>query len=132
MAQPSTGVNRQTIDLPDFPDLVVIYLGMRVRASRGLGKLLQTGRQIRAAVARGPDGLLLRENIVFSLVPPHLGMRQYWRDLDALERWTRELAHSSGGRTSCVTPPAPASGTRRTSCGVGWRRSTTTWRSRPA
>jgi hypothetical protein len=93
MAQPSTGVNRQTVDLSEFPDLVVIYLGMRVHAVRGLGKLLQTGRQIQAAVARGPDGLLLHESIVFSLVPPHVGMRQYWRDLDALERWTRELPH---------------------------------------
>jgi hypothetical protein len=93
MAQPSTGVNRQTVDLSEFPDLVVIYLGMRVRAVRGLGKLFQTGRQIQAGVAQGPDGLLLHENFVFSLVPPHFGMRQYWRDLDDLERWTRELPH---------------------------------------
>jgi hypothetical protein len=93
MAQPSTGVNRQTVDLSGFPDLVVIYLGMRVRTVRGLGKLFRTGRQIQAGVAQGPDGLLLHENIVFSLVRPHLGMRQYWRDLDALERWTRELPH---------------------------------------
>jgi hypothetical protein len=93
MAQPSTSVNRQTVDLSEFPDLVVIYLGMRVRAVRGLGKLFQTGRQIQAGVAQGPDGLLLHENFVFSLVPPHFGMRQYWRDLDALERWTRELPH---------------------------------------
>ena len=93
VAQPGTGVNRQTVDLSEFPDLVVIYLGMRVRAMRGLGKLLQTGRQIQAAVAQRPDGLLLHESILFSLVPPHVGMRQYWRDLDALERWTRELPH---------------------------------------
>ena len=93
MAEPSTGVMRRTVDLAEFPDLVVIYLGMRVRTVRGLGKLLQTGRQIRAGVAQDPDGLLLHEDLVFSLVPPHLGMRQYWRDLDALERWTRELPH---------------------------------------
>jgi hypothetical protein len=93
MAQSRTGVNRRTVDLSEFPDLVVIYLGMRVRAVRGLGKLFQTGRQIQASVARGPDGLLRHENLVFSLVPPHFGMRQYWRDLDALERWTRELPH---------------------------------------
>jgi hypothetical protein len=93
MAQRRSGVDRQTVDLSEFPDLVVIYLGMRVRNVRGLGKLLQTGRQIQAGVAQGPDGLLLHENIVFSLLPPHLGMRQYWRDLDALERWTRELPH---------------------------------------
>jgi hypothetical protein len=93
MAERGPSVNRQTVDLSAFPDLVVIYLGMRVRNVRGLGKLLQTGRQIQAAVAQHPEGLLLHEGFLFSLVPPHAGMRQYWRDLDALERWTRELPH---------------------------------------
>ena len=93
MAQPRTGVQRQTVDLSEFPDLVVIYLGMRVRQLRGLRKLLRTGRQIQGGVAQKPEGLLLHENFVFSFVPPHVGMRQYWRDLDALERWTRELPH---------------------------------------
>jgi hypothetical protein len=72
---------------------VVIYLGMRVQKVRGVVKLLETGRQIQASLAERPDGMLLHENILFSLLPPHLGMRQYWRDLDALERWTRELPH---------------------------------------
>ena len=93
MSQPRTGVQRQTVDLSEFPDLVVIYLGMRVRQLRGLRKLLRTGRQIQAAVAQKPEGLLLHENFVLSFLPPHFGMRQYWRDLDALERWTRELPH---------------------------------------
>ena len=95
MDQRAHSVNRQTVDLSGFPDLVVIYLGMRVRSGRGLPKLIRTGRQINAAVAQAPDGLLLHENILFSLVPPHAGMRQYWRDLDALERWTRELPHQA-------------------------------------
>jgi hypothetical protein len=93
MAQSRSRVNRQTVDLSDFPDLVVIYLGMRVQKVWGLRKLLQTGRQIQAGIAAGPDGLLRHENLLYSLVPPHAGMRQYWRDLDALERWTRELPH---------------------------------------
>ena len=54
---------------------------------------MKTGRQIQAGVAQEPDGLLLHENFIFSFAPPHFGMRQYWRDLDALERWTRELPH---------------------------------------
>jgi hypothetical protein len=86
-------VNRQTVSLSEFPDLVVVYLGMRVQNVRGLAKLLQTGRRIQAGVAAAPDGLLLHENLLFSVMPPHLGMRQYWRDLDALEQWTRELPH---------------------------------------
>src|SRR5262245_65931610 len=35
MVQRSTGVDRQTVDLSGFPDLVVIYLGMRVRTVGG-------------------------------------------------------------------------------------------------
>ena len=93
MTEPRTGVNRQTVDLSEFPDLVVIYLGMRVRKLGGLPKLLKTGRQIKEGVAQAPDGLLLHENFVLSFLPPHFGMRQYWRDLDSLERWTRELPH---------------------------------------
>lgn len=93
MREQKPRVSRQTVELSDFPDLVVIYLGMRVNKIRGLGKLLQTGRQIQAGVGERPDGLLLHENLLFSLAPPHVGMRQYWRDLDALERWTRELPH---------------------------------------
>jgi hypothetical protein len=27
------------------------------------------------------------------LIPPHLGMRQYWRDFDALEAWSRSEPH---------------------------------------
>jgi Monooxygenase af470-like len=91
-------VDRQTVDLSGYPDLVVIYLGMRVRSPKGIGKLMRTGRQIRAGVAQEPDGLLLHENLLFSLVPPHAGMRQYWRDLDSLERWTRELPHQQWWR----------------------------------
>ena len=26
-------------------------------------------------------------------MPPHAGMRQYWRDFEALERWARSLPH---------------------------------------
>lgn len=93
MRERKRGVERQTVNLAEFPDLVVIYLGMRVQKPRGLGKLVRTGRQIQAGVAEKPEGLLLHENLVFSLLPPHLGMRQYWQDLDSLEQWTRELPH---------------------------------------
>ena len=31
--------------------------------------------------------------MLFSLFPPHAGMRQYWRDFDSLERWARSLPH---------------------------------------
>lgn len=86
-------VNRQTIDLSEYPDLVVIYLGMRINALRGLKAAARLGPQIAKAVADKPDGLLLHENIFFSIFPLHSGMRQYWRDFDSLERWSRSLPH---------------------------------------
>ena len=98
MGRPRQRVSRRTVNLSRYPDLVVIYLGMRLNSPRGIGKLVRTGRQIAAAVAEEPDGLLLHENLFFSLFPPHAGMRQYWRDLDTLERWTRELPHQQWWR----------------------------------
>lgn len=86
-------VNRQTVDLGAYPDLVVVYLGMRVRRPRGILQLLGIGPEIRASWQQQPDGLLLHEDLIWSLLPPHLGMRQYWRDLDSLERWTRSEPH---------------------------------------
>jgi hypothetical protein len=84
---------RTTADLSGYPDLVVIYLGMRMNSLRGLKTMISFGPKIRAAVAERPDGLLLHENLVFSAFPPHAGMRQYWRDFDSLERWARSLPH---------------------------------------
>jgi Domain of unknown function (DUF4188) len=101
-----TKVNRQTVDLSAYPDLVVIYLGMRVNTWFGIKTLLGLGPQIKNAAEQKPDGLLLHEDFIFSLIPLHLGMRQYWRDFATLEAWSRSaphrewwqnFLHSSGG-----------------------------------
>ncbi|MFN8111347.1 MAG: DUF4188 domain-containing protein [Thermoleophilia bacterium] len=86
-------VQRQTVDLSGYPDLVVVYLGMRVNRLAGLKRLVGLGPQIQRSWKDRPDGLLLHEDLVWSLVPPHVGMRQYWRDLESLERWTRSEPH---------------------------------------
>lgn len=86
-------VNRRTVDLSGYPDLVVIYLGMRVNTCMGLKTLFGFGPQIARAVAAQPEGLLLHESFLFTLLPPHVGMRQYWRDFEALERWARSEPH---------------------------------------
>jgi len=39
-------VERQTVDLSAYPDLVVIYLGMRVNAWSGVKTLLGLGRTL--------------------------------------------------------------------------------------
>jgi hypothetical protein len=85
--------DRRTPDLSEFPDLVVIYLGMKVKAFRGLRTLLSFGPKISRAVVQNPDGLLLHENLLFSLYPLHVGMREYWRDFESLERWARSGVH---------------------------------------
>lgn len=86
-------VNRQTVDLSGYPDLVVIYLGMRVNRLTGLKTIFGFGQKIKNAVGEKPDGLLLHEPIIYSVFPMHAGMRQYWRDFDSLERWSRSEPH---------------------------------------
>ena len=88
-----TSVNRRTVDLSPYPDLVVVYLGMRVNRIAGLKTLIGFGPKIAKSVETQPDGLLLHENFVFSLFPMHAGMRQYWRDMDSLLKWTRSAPH---------------------------------------
>ena len=84
---------RETVDLSAYPDLVVIYLGMRCNSLRGLGTIARLGPQIDASVAAKPEGLLLHERIFYGFFPLHIGMRQYWRDFDSLERWARDGQH---------------------------------------
>jgi len=86
-------VNRRTVDLSGYPDLVVIYLGMRVNAFTGFKTLFSFGPRIANSVASHPDGLLLHESLLYSLTPPHVGMRQYWRDFESLESWARSEPH---------------------------------------
>lgn len=86
-------VQRRTVDLSAYPELVVIYLGLRVNTWTGLKTLLGLGPKIANAVENQPNGLLRHENLIFSLFPPHIGMRQYWRDFDSLERWARSDPH---------------------------------------
>jgi hypothetical protein len=82
---------RETVDLSGYPDLVVIYLGMRVNAFTGIKTLLGFGPKISNAVAARPDGLLLHENLFYLF--RHFGMRQYWRDFESLETWSRSEPH---------------------------------------
>jgi hypothetical protein len=88
-----TSVKRLTVDLSQFPNLVVVYLGMRVNRLTGLKTILGFGPKISASVAAQPNGLLAHENFVFSFFPTHVGMRQYWRDMESLLAWTRSEPH---------------------------------------
>lgn len=84
-------VERKTVDLEAYPDLVIMYLGLSLRSPRGIPTILRFMSRIRGAVKERPDGLLLHEPVVFP--PFQVGMRQYWRDFDSLEAWARAAPH---------------------------------------
>ena len=89
-----THVNRQSVDLTAYPELVVIYLGIRVKTLAGFKTLLGLGPQIDRAGTARPEGLLhFENNIIFSIFPFHVGMRWYWRDFESMESWTRSPPH---------------------------------------
>jgi hypothetical protein len=84
---------RRTVDLSAYPDLVVVILGMRVNVLTGIRTLLGFGPKIESAARERPHGLLHHEVFLFSLFPPHAGIRQYWQDFASLERWARSEPH---------------------------------------
>jgi Domain of unknown function (DUF4188) len=95
----NTKVNRRTVDLSSFPNLVVIYLGMRVNRLTGWKTLFGFGPRISESAAAQPDGLLLHEWMIHSLFPVHVGMRQYWRDMESLLAWSRSEPHREWWKT---------------------------------
>lgn len=88
--------DRRSVDLSDYPDLVMIMLGFRLRGWRGLLALRRIGPGLNQIARERPDGLLAHEGMMFSLT--HFGFRQYWRDLNALERFTRSEPHADWWR----------------------------------
>ena len=91
-----SGPIRETVDLTGFPDLVVVLLGFRIGSWRTLPALMRIGRGLRTVRRDPPDGLLGDEQFLFGW--NHLGIRQYWRDPAALERFTRTTPHAGWWR----------------------------------
>ena len=89
---------RRAAELSDYPDLVVITLGMKAHSLRGLRTLLGLRKEVARAVRDQPDGLLHHDTLIITNWPVHRLLRQYWRDLDCLERWTRSMPHSAWWR----------------------------------
>lgn len=85
-------VERRSVDLSGYPDLVMVLLGLRVRSVRGLFSVLRIGRGLAEVQRNPPEGLLGHENFLWSLT--HVGIRQYWRDLESLEAFTRSAPHA--------------------------------------
>jgi hypothetical protein len=76
--------DRRTVDLSGYPDLVVVYLGMRVNRITGLKTLMGLGPKISSSASAKPEGLLHHEILFYSIFPMHFGIRQYWRDVGSL------------------------------------------------
>ena len=93
---------RRSVDLSGYPDLVVIYLGYRATGPRGVRTLLRVGRGLRAIKADPPEGLLSHEDLWFGLMHP--GFRQYWRDFESLETYTRASQHQGWWRDFARDP----------------------------
>jgi hypothetical protein len=108
-------VDRQTVDLSAYPDLVVIYLGMRVRRPRGMLRLFRTGSQIEKSWKQQPDGLLLHEDITWSLIPPTSVCASTGATLTAWNGGPGLNRTSFGGSNSSKTLVESAFGTRPTS-----------------
>lgn len=89
--RPRDIVTRRSVDLSAYPDLVVIYLGMRINSPRGLLTTLRFGRALDKALHPRPEGLLRHERLLYS--PRQVGWRQYWRDIDSMLRWARSHPH---------------------------------------
>ncbi len=85
--------HRSTVDLSGFPDLVVIYLGMKAHDAEGTATLGAFASRIAHAVAGQPAGLLAHEIIGITDQPPSAVFRQYWRDFETLEEWVRSDPH---------------------------------------
>lgn len=86
-------VNRTVVDLSNYSDLVVIYFGLRIQSPQGILTTLRLGQAIDAALRQRPDGLLKHELMLFSLFPFEIGMRQYWRNFEAMEAWSHQKPH---------------------------------------
>jgi hypothetical protein len=85
-------VERKSVDLSGYPDLVMVLLGLRLRSVRGLFSMLRIGRGLATIRRDPPEGLLGQDNFLWGW--NHVGIRQYWRDLESLERFTRSAPHA--------------------------------------
>lgn len=83
---------RRTVDLSPYPDLVMILLGFRLRGPRAIATFFRLGRGFAEIARHPPEGLLGSENFLFGW--NHLGIRQYWRDMDSLTQFTRTSPHA--------------------------------------
>jgi hypothetical protein len=82
---------RETVDLSGYPGLVMILLGFKLRRPGSIPVFFSLGRGFAEIARHPPEGLLGTHTCLFGW--NHLGFRQYWRDMEALEHFTRTGPH---------------------------------------
>ena len=92
-AAPPDDAGTVSVDLDAWPDLTIVLLGMKITRLRGIATLLGLGPAIRTFETEKPDGLLHQDLFLWRL--DHVGIRQYWRDFDSLERFTKAAPHKN-------------------------------------
>jgi len=93
---------RRTVDLSDYPDLIVIFLGMQPLSPRGMWTVTRTTYDVWKMLQDKPEGLLRHENQAtlngFFSLSISFGFRQYWRSFDELEHWSHTSVHAEWWR----------------------------------
>jgi len=84
----------QTVDLAQYPDLVVMIFGMRARNLQGIATTLSFRRKIAQTVKKlPPEGLLHLHFMILSIAPLHFALRTYWKSFEDMEKWARKSEH---------------------------------------
>lgn len=87
---------RETVDLSQYPDLVVIDLGFQVRRWAGIPALLRIGKGLGEIARTPPPGLLFSRRMLIAW--NHVGIRQYWSDQASLLSFTKAQPHAGWWR----------------------------------
>ena len=87
---------RETVDLSEYPDLVVIDLGFQVRRIASIPALLRIGKGLGEIARTPPSGLLGSRRMLIGW--NHVGIRQYWSDQERLLAFTRQQPHAGWWR----------------------------------
>ena len=110
-------VERRTVDLSGYPDLVVIYLGMRVNRFTGLKTLLGPALVAAAQIAGGLivpwTGKIFRRRTSALLFGTLASASMLLLMGLTASFWIVRSRTVNGGKIFCVTPAERVSGTRR-------------------
>ena len=122
-----TPVNRRTVDLSPYPDLVVIYLGMRVNRFTGIKTLFGLARKLLVQSTPIPAAYCYMKISCFPCFHRMSECGNIGETLRLLSRGRDQNLIVFGGNSFCGIQGAQAFGMKPTFCRVEWKPSTTIW-----